>query len=66
MEPIFKEEDKILIVAPHQDDETFGCGGLMSLYGKICDVVKTLWNTCCTGWEWKNKNRAGNDRCKYG
>ena len=34
-----KENDKILIVAPHPDDESIGCGGLISIYGKQCDVV---------------------------
>jgi LmbE family N-acetylglucosaminyl deacetylase len=26
-------------VAPHPDDESIGCGGLLQLYGKQCDVV---------------------------
>lgn len=34
-----KERDKILIVAPHPDDETLGCGGLLAKYGKQCDVL---------------------------
>ena len=33
-----KKSDKILIVAPHADDETIGAGGLLSKYGKQCDV----------------------------
>lgn len=31
--------DRLCILAPHADDETIGCGGLMALYGSQCDVV---------------------------
>ncbi len=31
--------DKICILAPHADDESIGCGGLLALYGKQCDVI---------------------------
>ncbi|MGN0340400.1 MAG: PIG-L deacetylase family protein [Lachnospira sp.] len=33
------ENDRILIIAPHPDDECIGCGGLLSLYPEKCDVV---------------------------
>ena len=33
------DTDKILVVAPHADDESIGCGGLLSLYGKQCDLL---------------------------
>lgn len=34
-----RKEDRILIAAPHPDDESIGCGGLIALYGKQCDVL---------------------------
>ena len=34
-----KPTDKLCILAPHADDETIGCGGLLALYGPQCDVI---------------------------
>ncbi len=34
-----KEYDRILIIAPHPDDESIGCGGLISLYPSQCDII---------------------------
>lgn len=36
---VIKNTDKILIVAPHPDDESIGTGGLLSLYSDRCDVI---------------------------
>ena len=33
------EKARILIVSPHPDDETIGCGGILAKYGSQCDVV---------------------------
>ena len=34
-----KETDRILVVTPHADDETIGCGGLLLKYGPQTDVL---------------------------
>jgi LmbE family N-acetylglucosaminyl deacetylase len=39
-EPLnIKKTDKILILAPHADDESIGCGGLLLKYASQCDVI---------------------------
>ena len=35
----FREDERILIVAPHADDEIIGCGGLILNYGKQIDLL---------------------------
>ena len=40
-----REDTRILIVAPHPDDECIGAGGVLARYGAQCDVV-LLTNGC--------------------
>ena len=49
---LIQPEDKVLIIAPHPDDEVIGCGGIISKYPTQVDVlcinsagVKYSWNT---------------------
>jgi len=42
-----KKTDKILILAPHADDESIGCGGLLLHYASQCDVI--CLTNCRTG-----------------
>lgn len=44
-----KETDKCLLLAPHPDDETFGCGGLLLKYPQNFDVV-CLTDGRCGGY----------------
>lgn len=39
MEISINTNDRILVITPHQDDETIGCGGLLALYGPQIDVI---------------------------
>ncbi len=34
-----KETDKCLVIAPHPDDESIGCGGILNLYPDNFDVI---------------------------
>jgi LmbE family N-acetylglucosaminyl deacetylase len=34
-----KSRDRVLVLAPHPDDEVMGCGGLLIKYPNQCDVV---------------------------
>lgn len=35
----FNQDEKCLLLAPHPDDETMGCGGLLSMYSDNFDVI---------------------------
>lgn len=39
MDVIINNTDRILVVAPHADDESIGCGGFLSKYGEQCDLL---------------------------
>lgn len=36
---VINKEDRVLVVSPHPDDESIGCGGFLSLYRGQCDVL---------------------------
>lgn len=36
---VIQPEDRILVVAPHPDDETIGCGALLAMYGPQIDIL---------------------------
>ena len=39
MELKINPRDKILVLSPHPDDESIGCGGFLLKYAKQCDVI---------------------------
>ena len=40
MSPVFiSREDRILIIAPHPDDEIIGVGGMLLSYTSQCDII---------------------------
>lgn len=49
------KNDNILVVAPHPDDESIACGGLLCKYGGQCDVV-LLTDGCLGNPQWSEEN----------
>lgn len=45
------DSDRILIVAPHPDDEIIGCGGVIVKHGHLCDVI-LLTDGCKGHTQW--------------
>src|SRR5438067_976178 len=43
--PLSLTSDSIMVIAPHQDDETFGCGGLIALQREGGATVKVVFLT---------------------
>lgn len=55
-----KENDRILIVAPHPDDECIGAGGLMIKYAEQCSVI--ILTNGNKGYNGDNKNQISDIR----
>jgi LmbE family N-acetylglucosaminyl deacetylase len=54
--------NKILVIAPHPDDETYGCGGVLSIYKGQCDVILLAYGE--TGNPNWTKDRTLRVRCE--
>lgn len=59
---VINPTDHILIIAPHADDESIGVGGVLSLYGKQCDVWLLTDGSECGGLSGKEKDEIVNIR----
>lgn len=55
-------KNKILVIAPHQDDETFGCGGFIKQNTGAGNPVVVLFIT--GGWSGVNKKSPKSDRIR--
>lgn len=57
------DNNRILVLAPHQDDETLGCGGfLLSCRGKA--EVQPIFVTSGKGWAWLRSEQQRNRRAE--
>jgi LmbE family N-acetylglucosaminyl deacetylase len=45
-------KDRLLIIAPHPDDETLACSGAIQQAIEAGAPVKVVWLTCGDGFEW--------------
>ncbi|MCS7273556.1 MAG: PIG-L family deacetylase [Fimbriimonadales bacterium] len=48
--PTLRAEDRILIIAPHPDDEVLGCGGLIATAAQQGIPVRVVYLTCGDGF----------------
>lgn len=51
---LINKEDKILIIAPHPDDEVIGCGGIIAKYSNQIDVL--CINSSGVKYEWNSES----------
>src|SRR3989339_2223336 len=54
-ELVFEDKDKCLLLAPHPDDESIGCGGILLKYPDKFDVI------CLTDGRYGDENKPIND-----
>lgn len=64
------KDDKILIIAPHPDDECIGTGGLLAKYAGQCDVVVMTdgrygGNNTAPEKEWKIRKKQFENEMEY-
>ena len=50
---------RVLVLAPHPDDETFGCGGSLALHAEAGDPVKVVFLTNGAAGEASGKTDKG-------